>query len=157
MNNLRLGVSMLWEAFKTYFAISTILFTAFAFLNTNEAGSSLPCFGRASLSIGIASIGILISALGPFAIRRFIQYQGRLLKFGRKLERNSDAQLVATIRKVWGNGSVGAPALTSMVFAAFGVLWSVALLALLIQLVRTPPCPPVNTADSGAARDGDVR
>ena len=157
MNNLRLGVSMLWEAFKTYFTISTILFTAFAFLNTREVSSSLPCFGRVSLSIGVAAIGILISALGPFAIRRFIQYQERHLKFARRLERGSEKKLIATIRKVWGNDSVGAPRLTSWVFAAFGALWLIALIALLVPVIRGAPCAPVSTADSGAARDGDVR
>jgi len=158
MQNLRLGVTMLWEAFKTYFAISTILFTAFAFLNTKEVGGTLPESGRVLLSIGIASIGVLISALGPFAIRRFIQYQAFHLDFGKELEDRSDAGLIATVQKVWGNGSIGAPALTSWVFAAFGALWLVALVAIIVQRLASRPCPPpVSTADTAAVHDAGAR
>lgn len=159
LQNLRLGVSMLWEAFKTYFAISTILFTALAFLNTipSKRGVTtlLSSEGRRGLSIGIALIGILISVLGHLAIRRFIKYQASHLQFGATLER--EPGLVANIQGTWTGGYFPATRLTAIVFLAFGLLWCGALTAVWPAPSQTSQSQSVSTDDSAAAHDGGAR
>lgn len=124
--NLRQGVVLLWEAFKTYFAISAILLTAFSFLQSGaevKAGSLSP-EDRRNLSLVVAAIGMLISALGPFAIARFVAYQKTFLDRGKSLE--SEGGLMHESLSVWGSGVASAPLLTIVVFVAFGVMWLVA-------------------------------
>lgn len=131
MLNLRLGVTLLWEAFKTYFAISTILFTAFAFLNTpakKQATSLLSSDGRLALSVGIAVIGILISALGWFATRRFLEYQKSYLDYGVSLE--GEDGLISHSKSTWSSAKLGAPGYSVVIFAAFGSLWILMLIAI---------------------------
>lgn len=131
MLNLRLGVTLLWEAFKTYFAISTILFTAFAFLNTQakeQATSLLSPDGRLVLSVGIAVIGILISALGWFATQRFLEYQKGYLDYGTSLEGKDG--LIGHSKRTWNSAKLGAPGYSVIIFAAFGLLWILMLIAI---------------------------
>jgi hypothetical protein len=128
--NLRQGVVLLWEAFKAYFAISAILLTAFSFLQSGSTSKvALSNDDRRHLSLVVAAIGMLISALGPFAIARFVAYQQAFLDRGRSLEPKGGVMHKSL--SVWGSGVANAPLLTIVVFVAFGLLWLVAAIVVL--------------------------
>src|SRR5207244_11828044 len=131
--NLRQGVVLLWEAFKTYFTISTILFTAFSFLQSGsssgrKAVSSLSVPARHNLSLGIALIGVVISVFGWFAIARFVAYQQAFLDRGRALE--PKCALMHSSLSVWNRRAIGMPMLTLAVVLVVGVLLRGAMFAL---------------------------
>jgi hypothetical protein len=123
--NLRQGVVLLWEAFKTYFTISTLLLTAFAFLQSDSS----PWFSqivRQALLCGIGLIGIALSIFGMFTIQRFADYQKAFLDRGKALE--AKPGLMHESSKVWDASSVSAPAMTFGVLVAFAILWILAMI-----------------------------
>jgi hypothetical protein len=121
-SNLRAGVSVLWDAFRTYFTISALLFGGAGFLLSDKSslGETLSLGG----AVGISIAGILITVLGVFGIRRIVAYQQAFLDRGCTIEKTLGTELMRTSRDAWGKASLSsAVALTFAVFLLFGASW----------------------------------
>jgi hypothetical protein len=131
-NNLRAGVTVLWEAFKTYFTVVGFLFTACGVLLSQQ-----PLFERrtsALASFVISLAGLLITFLAARGIRRIILYQRTFLDRGLKVEKDVGGQLFSVADRAWRDSTLpGSDWLTYLVFGVFGASW-VLLAAICIRI-----------------------
>jgi hypothetical protein len=134
-NNLRAGVTVLWDAFKTYFTISGAMFAGFGFLQS----TTLP-FPRV-VSLGVSSFiavgGFVVTILACFGIARIIEYQRKFLERGAAVESQLGTQLMDASGAVWkAHNWIGADKLTYIVFSIFAVPWLLAAIYCYGQLSR---------------------
>ena len=139
--NLRGGVTILWEAFKTYFTLAGLLFGIVGF----PYGGDPPWFAeseRAWLTLATGLIGLTISRLAALGIKRIIAYQRAFILRGRALEQaiGLSPGLMEQTRQIFEHGSSldqsekrelrptpGSDSLTYIVFALFAIGFAVAI------------------------------
>lgn len=139
-NHLRAGVVTLWDAFKTYFTITALLFAGCGFLL-----SSVSPFGAQAstwVSLLVCLGGILITVLAVGGMVRILAYQKAFIERGQALEKPMGTGVYDAASRIWGSVTwSGSDRLTYLVFGIFGVAWFVLGVICVGCLVDKTYCP----------------
>jgi|GEM_PF-6961378 len=119
--NLRAGVTVLWDAFKTYFTVIGLMLAACAFLLSKESGLD-PHFS-AGMTIVVSVLASVITFLARKAILQLVDYQRAFLLRGKKLERVMKTRTMRAAGRLFFAKKTGFVALTLWVFWCFLLPW----------------------------------
>lgn len=125
VSNLRSGVTVLWDAFKTYFTVIALLFTASALFLSKQ--SIFTPSWSVGICLAISIGGIAITALALKGVERIICYQRLFLARGLALERGRRvrSRVLGTSRRAWRHTKwFGSDQLTALVLGGFGLMWA---------------------------------
>jgi hypothetical protein len=121
--NLRAGVTILWEAFKTYFTVIGLLFAALGFFQ----GSKVPPGERYLFSVMLSIAGWVITDQAAPGITRILQYQKQFLDRAKEIEQELSSAVSTQAFELFTKPSEEtADKLTFKVFSYFKVGWLVA-------------------------------
>src|SRR6187551_1863635 len=97
--NLRAGVTVLWDAFKTYFTIAALLFAGVGLLLSSQSPFA-PTFSRwVALAISVAAV--LITVLGGLGVFRILAYQRKFIDRGLIIEADMKTSVFEVSDEVW--------------------------------------------------------
>jgi hypothetical protein len=140
-NNLRAGMVVLWEAFKTYFTIAALLFAGCGFLLSSQSPFAVRTSMGACLFVAVA--GLAITVLGARGMRRILAYQRAFIARGRRIEATMHTKLFAVSNRTWRrSGILGSDNLTYAVFALFALGWLIiAVICVACLVFKSCPTP----------------
>jgi hypothetical protein len=122
LENLRLGVTTLWDAFKTYFTVIGLLFAGSGVMLAKDSPFERTLSIWASLVIAFA--GLAITLLAGLGVNRIVAYQRQFIERGIVLEVQVRSKLLQTSGHVWDKAPrTGATQLTYIVFGIFALAW----------------------------------
>lgn len=142
--NLRAGVTVLWDAFKTYFTIAALLFAGVGFLLSSQSPFA-PTFSRwVALAISVAAV--LITILGGVGVLRILAYQRKFIDRGLIIEADMKTSVFDVSDEVWkASGLFGSDKLTFAVFFIFAAAW-LALGGICLACIANSASCPASTA-----------
>jgi len=136
-SHLRMGISVLWDAFRTYFTISALLFGGAGVLLSDKSPFAKLVSLRAVLAISVAAI--IITVVGFCAIRRTVRYQQVFLERGCRIDARLGTELMRKSKGEWDKAtSVNAEYLTYAVFLVFVGGWLLLGFICLTTMLATP-------------------
>jgi hypothetical protein len=132
-SHVRTALSVLWQAFNTYFVMNTLLATAGGFLFSRiDQNTSESLIGLILVSI----LGVFISGASIAIVWRFINYFDGLLARGKELEDSMAATTLTIVQRI-GTSDVktNAPRMTTGICIGFIVIWSVVIIYSVTKLI----------------------